>query len=165
MSNNYWEEEDEDDFDDMPKSQDAIIKDFRKRERAKDKRIKELEEKVSAFDKINRESSLKTILEKKGVPAKASHFILKDLDGEVSEDAVAKWLDDYADLFNIKADPNAEGTSQVSDSDKSALAQQDEFTQGAKSPNSLGESMESKLDAIDDEEAFWRFVNSNGKTS
>lgn len=162
MSNNYWE--DEDDYEDTPKTGEDLIKDMRKRERAKDKRIKELEEKLQNFDKITRESSVKSILEKKGVSAKASHFILKDIDGEVTEDAITKWLDNYADLLNIKADPASSETPQVSDSEKAALMQQDELTQGAKSPNSLGETIESKLDSIQDEDAFWRFVHSDGKS-
>lgn len=165
MSNNYWEDEDDDMVDDTPKSETQLIKDMRKRERQKDKRIQELEEKVATFDKIARESSIKSILEKKGVPAKASNLILKDLDGDVSEEAVSKWLDTYADVLNIKVDPEGSGTPQVSDSNRSALAEQDEFTQGAKTPNSVTESFESKLDSITDEEEFWRFVHSNGKTS
>lgn len=163
MSNNYWE--DEDDYEDTPKTGEDLIKDMRKRERAKDKRIKELEEKLQNFDKINRETSVKSILEKKGVSAKASHFILKDIEGEVTEDAVSKWLDNYADLLNIKVDPNGQGTPQVSDSDKAALTQQDELTQGAKTPNSLGETFDDKLESIQSEEEFWNFVRSDGKSS
>ena len=59
-------------------------------------------------------------------------MILKDLDGDVSTEAVNNWLEDNADLFGIKIDAPE---SKVTDIDKAALRQQDILTQGAVTPD------------------------------
>lgn len=168
-NNNNWENYDDEDDDNsgyrQPRSEEDLLKDFRKRERLAEKRIKELESELNTFKAANRESSIKSILEKKGVPAKASHFILKDIEGEVTEESINNWLTNYGELFNIKADPEGQVNTQVSDSDRAALRQQDELTQGAITPNQLGETYESQLDSIDDEATFWKFVHSDGKAN
>jgi len=131
MSNNYWDEEDEDQDTDTDAQLDGsdLLKKLRKAKRADEKRIKELTEQLEGFSKAQRESTVKSILEQKGVNQKAARLILKDLDGEFSEESVSNWLDENADLFGIEV-------SQRPDSQNLAtLRQQDVMTQNAVTPD------------------------------
>jgi hypothetical protein len=131
MSNNYWDDED-DDLDTENEAQldgSDLLKKLRKAKRADEKRIKELTEQLEGFSKAQRESTVKSILEQKGVNQKAARLILKDLDGEFSEESVSNWLDENADLFGIEV-------SQKQDSQNLAtLRQQDVMTQNAVTPD------------------------------
>ena len=131
MSNNYWDEED-DDLDtetEAPLDGSDLLKKLRKAKRADEKRIKELTEQLEGFSKAQRESTVKAILEQKGVNQKAARLVLKDLDGDFSEEAVTNWLDENADLFGIEV-------SQRPDSQNLAtLRQQDVMTQNAVTPD------------------------------
>ena len=131
MSNNYWDEEDDDLDTDNEAQMDGsdLLKKLRKAKRADEKRIKELTEQLEGFSKAQRESTVKSILEQKGVNQKAARLILKDLDGDFSEESVTNWLDDNADLFGIEV-------SQKPDSQNLAtLRQQDVMTQNAVTPD------------------------------
>ena len=130
MSNNYWEDEDEDLDTDQGFSGDGsdLIKKLRKAKRADERRIKELTEQLEGFTKTQRESIVKSVLEKKGVNPKAARLILKDLD-EVNEETVNNWLDDNADLFGIQVE-NTQNKE-----DLAALRQQDIVSQSATTPD------------------------------
>ena len=131
MSNNYWDDEDDDldTIDEAPMDGSDLLKKLRKAKRADEKRIKELTEQLEGFSKAQRESTVKSILEQKGVNQKAARLILKDLDGDFSEESVTNWLDDNADLFGIEV-------SQKPDSQNLAtLRQQDVMTQNAVTPD------------------------------
>ena len=131
MSNNYWDEEDDDLDTDNEAQMDGsdLLKKLRKAKRADEKRIKELTEQLEGFSKAQRESTVKDILEQKGVNQKAARLVLKDLDGDFSEEAVTNWLDENADLFGIEV-------SQRPDSQNLAtLRQQDVMTQNAVTPD------------------------------
>ena len=141
MSNNYWDEEDEDQDTDTDAQLDGsdLLKKLRKAKRADEKRIKELTEQLEGFSKAQRESTVKSILEKKGVNQKAARLILKDLDGEFSEESVSNWLDDNADLFGIEV-------SQKRDEQNLAtLRQQDVMTQSAVTPD-RAQDLEQRMD-------------------
>jgi len=131
MSNNYWDEDDDDLDTDNEAQMDGsdLLKKLRKAKRADEKRIKELTEQLEGFSKAQRESTVKSILEQKGVNQKAARLILKDLDGDFSEESVTNWLDENADLFGIEV-------SQKPDSQNLAtLRQQDVMTQNAVTPD------------------------------
>ena len=143
MSNNYWDE-DEDDIDtEIGAIGDGsdLVKKLRKAKRADEKRIKELEEKVNSFSKIENERSVKSILEKQGVNPKAARLILKDLD-EVNENTVNDWLSENGDLFGIEV---TKDTPEVSDETRQAIRQQDSITQGATTPD-RAEDLELRID-------------------
>ena len=133
MSNNYWEDEDDDLDTDNGTQLDGsdLLKKLRKAKRNDEKRIKELTEQLEGLTKVRREQVVKEVLEKKGVNAKAARLVLKDLD-DVNEETVNNWLEDNADLFGIKE--NKEESS-VSEIDKAALRQQDVLTQSAMTPD------------------------------
>lgn len=128
MSNNYWDEED-DDLDGLePVDGNDLVKKLRKAKRADEKRIKELTEQLDGFTKAQREQIVQKVLEKKGVPTKAARLVLKDLD-EVNEETVSNWLDDNGDIFGYKP---AEENSRK---DIAALRHQDSLLQGAVTPD------------------------------
>ncbi len=141
MSNNYWDDEDDDQDTEMESQLDGsdLLKKLRKAKRADEKRIKELTEQLEGFSKAQRESTVKAILEQKGVNQKAARLVLKDLDGDFSEEAVSNWLDENADLFGIEV-------SQRQDSQNLAtLRQQDVMTQGAYTPD-RAQDLEQRMD-------------------
>ena len=130
MSNDkYWDEED-DDFEPESISDNDLLKKLRKAKRADEKRIKELTEQVESFTKAQRESTVKEVLEKKGVNPKAARLILKDLDGDYSAEAVNAWLDDNADLLGLQTE-----SASVDNRDLAALRQQDIVSQSAVTPD------------------------------
>ena len=142
MSNNYWDDEDEDDLDTETSTGDGsdLLKKLRKAKRSDEKRIKELTEQLETFTKAQREQTVKQVLEKKGVNAKAARLIMKDLD-DVNEESVTNWLTDNADLFGLTVDTQEK---QEQDINRAALRQQDAITQNALSPERT-EDMESRI--------------------
>jgi hypothetical protein len=141
MSNTYWDEED-DDLDTEPQSfgntESDLLKKLRKAKRADEKRIKELTEQLEGLSKVQRERTVKEVLEKKGVNLKAARLVLKDLD-DVNEETVSNWLDDNADLFGLQV-----AKEEVPAQDIAALRQQDILTQGAITPD-RGLDLEQRL--------------------
>jgi hypothetical protein len=130
MSNNYWDEED-DDLDTEPQLEgNDLLKKLRKAKRADEKRIKELTEQLESLSKVQRERLVNEVLEKKGVNKKAARLVMKDLD-DVNEESVSRWLDDNADLFGLQVADEAPVNTQ----DLAALRQQDILTQGAITPD------------------------------
>ena len=149
MSNNYWDE-DEDDLDtDTTGEGGDLLKKLRKAKRSDEKRIKELTEQLESLSKAQRERTVKEVLEKKGVNAKAARLVLKDLD-DVSEESVSNWLDDNADLFGIKME---QSEPKVSEQDRAALRQQDIVTQSAMTPD-RAEDLNLRIDNADSMDAL-----------
>jgi len=156
MSNNYWDDEDDDlDTDTQAGDGNNLLKQLRKAKRADEKRIKELTEQLESLSKVQRERTVKEVLEKKGVNPKATRLILKDLD-DVNEESVNNWLDDNADLFGIKVDQEAPVVSEV---DRATLRQQDILTQGAITPD-RAEDINSRLDQAQSAEEIINLIYS-----
>ena len=134
MSNNYWEDEDDelDTIEEAPMDGSDLLKKLRKAKRADEKRIKELTEQLEGFSKAQREAIVKSTLEKKGVNQKAARLVMKDLD-DINEDSVSNWLNDNADLFGLSQAP--EESSIMSQEDRASLRNQDALTQNAVSPD------------------------------
>ena len=152
MSNNYWDEEDDEDTTPTEQS-DKGMNNLRKAKRADEKRIKELEEQLSSFIKKDREQSVAKVLEQKGVNPKAARLILKDLD-EVNEQTVNNWLEDNGDLFGFTP---AQDAPQVNNENLAALRAQDVLTQGAVTPD-RAEDMEMRLDQAQSAEDIYRII-------
>ena len=134
MSNNYWEDEDDelDTIEEAPMDGSDLLKKLRKAKRADEKRIKELTEQLEGFSKAQREAIVKSTLEKKGVNQKAARLVMKDLD-DINEESVSNWLNDNADLFGLSQAP--EESSIMSQEDRASLRNQDALTQNAVSPD------------------------------
>ena len=155
MSNNYWDDEDEDDTTITGnESENDLQKKLRKKIKADEKRMKELEEKLDGYVKKEKESSVKELLEKQGVNPKAARLILKDLD-EVNEETVTNWLEDNGDLFGYSP---AEGTPEV-DSNRAEIQKQNAVTQGAITPD-RGEDLAMRIDQAQSQEELNRILSS-----
>ena len=156
MSNNYWDE-DEDELDTETitgnESGSDLLKKLRKAKRADEKRIKELTEQLEGFSKEHRERTVKEVLEQKGVNPKAVRLILKDLD-EVNEESVNNWLEDNGDLFGLTTQETPQ-----SNVDRAALRQQDAITQGAITPD-RAENLEQRLGAAESAEEILSILRS-----
>ena len=132
MSNNYWDE-DEDDLDtdnEVQMDGSDLLKKLRKAKRNDEKRIKELTEQLEGLSKSQRERTVKEVLEQKGVNPKAQRLILKDLD-EITEESVNTWLEDNGDLFGL-TQPEV---NQERELNRAALRQQDVVTQLGMTPD------------------------------
>ncbi len=131
-SNDNWEDNDDLDVFETGNDETNGIKDLRKAKRADEKRIKELTEKLEMFERQQRESTIKSVLESKGVNSKAARLVLKDLD-EVSEESVNNWLRDNGDLI---------GYTQQEEEQKPNVrefSRQDSATQFAATPDASDE--------------------------
>ena len=160
MGNNYWEDEDEDLDTDQGFSGDGsdLIKKLRKAKRADEKRIKELTEQLEGLSKVQRERTVKEVLEKKGVNAKAARLVLKDLD-DVTEESVSNWLDDNADLFGLTvASDEIQAETQA---DRATLRQQDVLTSNAITPD-RAEDISLRLDNAESMDDVLSILRSQG---
>ena len=157
MSNNYWDEEEDDDLDIETPAGDGsdLLKKLRKAKRADEKRIKELTEQLEGLSKVQRERTVKEVLEQKGINVKAVRLILKDLD-EVNEETVNNWLDDNGDLFGLTKEVQEEASDSV---DRAALRQQDVVTQQAYTPDQA-EDLNSRLNNAQSAEDIIAILNS-----
>jgi len=142
MSNNYWDEDEDDQDTDNETQMDGsdLLKKLRKAKRNDEKRIKELTEQLEGLSKVQRERIVKEVLEKKGVNLKAQRLILKDLE-DVSEESVNTWLDDNGDLFGLTKEP---AVTQEQEVNRAALRQQDILTQNSLTPD-RAEDLETKI--------------------
>jgi hypothetical protein len=156
MSNNYWDDEDEDDTTITGnESENDLQKKLRKKIKADEKRMKELEEKLDGYVKKERESSVKELLEKQGVNPKAARLILKDLD-EVNDETVTNWLEENGDLFGFTKQEDAP----VDDSNLAELRKQNAVTQGALTPD-RAEDLAMRIDQAQSQEELNRILFSN----
>jgi hypothetical protein len=132
MSNNYWDEDEDDQDTDNEVQMDGsdLLKKLRKAKRNDEKRIKELTEQLEGLSKAQRERTVKEVLEQKGVNPKAQRLILKDLD-DITEESVNNWLADNGDLFGL-TQPEVTEEQQLN---RAALRQQDMVTQLGMTPD------------------------------
>ena len=158
MSNNYWDDE-EDDLDttnEYAGDGSDLLKKLRKAKRSDEKRIKELTEQLEGLSKVQRERTIKEVLEKKGVNAKAARLIMKDLE-DINEETVNNWLDDNADLFGLKVE---EPANPEQDSNRAALRQQDIVTQNALTPERT-EDLQTKISNAESAEEILAILQAN----
>jgi hypothetical protein len=148
MSNNYWDE-DEDEETTTPLNDGDAMKQLRKAKRADEKRLKELTDRLEAYEKANRETVIKKVLETKGVSPKAARLIAREFDGDISEEAVANFIDDNADVFGLQVQQQENPAQTL---DRAALRQQDIVTQQALTPDRMmnAESMLNEADSAED---------------
>lgn len=129
-NNNNWDNDDDlDMYLDASGDETNGIKDLRKAKRADEKRIKELTEKLEMFERQQRETTVKSVLESKGVNSKAARLILKDLD-EVNEESVNTWLKENGDIVGYTEPVEEEAKPNVRE-----FTRQDGATQFAATPD------------------------------
>ena len=134
MSNNRdninWEtdEEDDDDFTPSFESDTDLVRKLRKDLKQAQKRNRELEGSLGELSKSQRERIIKDAFASKGVNPKIASFVPQDIDA--SEEAIAAWLDNYADVFGIKA----EEKQAVSQQDIQSMQRMNNALTGAEAP-------------------------------
>lgn len=77
------------------------IKNLRKQYEATAKENAEMRKQLDEFNKSRRQETVAGLLKAKGVPISAASFYTDD---DVSEDAVGKWVEAHADVFQVKTD-------------------------------------------------------------
>jgi hypothetical protein len=137
MSNNYWDE-DEDDDTTQPMNDSDVMKQLRKAKRSDEKRIKELTEQLETFSKAQRESVIKKVLETNGVSLKAARLIAKEIEGDVTEDAVMDYLTENAEVFGLEVQYQETPANTL---DRAALRQQDIVTSQAITPDRADDTL------------------------
>ena len=156
MSNNYWDEDEDDDMTTETETFNGdgsdLLKKLRKAKRADEKRIKELTEQLEGYSKKQRETIVKEVLEKQGVNPKAARLALKDLD-DVTEESVNNWLEDNGDLFGFTA------KDATNDVDREALRRQDTSVLGANAPD-RGQDLEMRIANAKSEDELRAILNS-----
>ena len=134
MSNNRdninWEtdEDEDDDFTPSFDSDTDLVRKLRKDLKQAQKRNKELEGSLGELSKAQRERIIKDAFASKGVNPKIASFIPNDIDA--SEEAIAAWLDNYADVFGIKT----EEKQTVSQQDIASMQRMNNALTGAEAP-------------------------------
>lgn len=75
--------------------------------------LKAAQEELSEFRSVKRQQSVAEALKAKGLPEKAASLYTGD---DTSEDAVGKWVEQYADVFGVKQedDANAQAAQRLS---------------------------------------------------
>lgn len=140
MSNdNYWDDENDDNAGNGEPSE--AIKALRRKAKADAKTIEELTAKFDAMSKAQRESTVKSVLDKKGINPKMARLILKDVD-DVTEESLEAWLTENADIIPGTTKPSLTADEQE---ELEALQGQDDLTRGGGLPGS-GNSIMDKLD-------------------
>lgn len=104
-----WDDDDDDLDNEEQRSQDSTaMRELRKADRAKAKRIAELEAQLTSLSGAARERTVTEVLQARNLNPKIAAFIPADV--EATEDAVGKWLDEYGDVFGVatQAEPSEE---------------------------------------------------------
>jgi hypothetical protein len=157
MSNNNqdWYEEDEfDEFDDTEATGKALVTKLRRAERAKDKRVKELEAELDSLRKIQREANITQVLSEKGVNPKIARFIPADAANTPEE--IDAWLQENGELFGV----STQSKEQVAREDLTALQEIDAITGGAISPDTVNDMLSAINNAQSQEELLALFLGS-----
>ena len=130
MATNYWEEDEDEDT--TPRTEENAMAQLRKAKRADEKRIKEMTEKLESYEKAQRESVIKKVLESNGVSPKAARLISRELEGDITEDSVMDYLEENAEVFGLEVQYEEAPAKPL---DRAALRQQDIVTQQAFTPD------------------------------
>ena len=130
MSNNYQEDWEDDDLEtqDVRANDSDLLKQLRKELKNKTKALTELEEQVNTFRQTQREATIKSVLESKGVSPKIAKFIPSDI--ETSPEVISGWIEENADVFGLAVE-----NAQNAKPDLSALRSIDAITANAQSPS------------------------------
>ena len=140
QNQNQWEDDDfdlEDDEQEQPRQQrgNDLVKQLRKAEREKDKRLKELESELQSLRSERRESSISKVLESEGVNPKIAKFIPAEIQ---DVEAVKVWLNENSEVFGFNLNSQAQAQQSDSyDADMASLRNMDYVTEDALSPNQL----------------------------
>jgi len=130
-NNNEWYEDD-----DFLEEDDQIggLQNLRKADRAKSKRIKELEAELDGLRNFQRQSVVSSVLNERGVNPKVATFIPADVADD--PESIGKWLDEHGEIFGVQQQAKQ---SMVDQENLSTLRQIDAVTGSALSPDDVND--------------------------
>ena len=131
-NNNEWYEDDDDFFEE--EDQTSGLQNLRKADRAKSKRIKELETELEGLRSFQRQSVVSSVLNERGVNPKVATFIPSDIAND--PESISKWLDENGEIFGVQ--PQAQ-QPMIDQENLSALRQIDAVTNSALSPDDVND--------------------------
>jgi len=131
-NNNEWYEDDDDFFEE--EDQTSGLQNLRKADRAKSKRIKELEAELEGLRNFQRQSVVSSVLNERGVNPKIATFIPSDVANDA--ESISKWLDEHGEVFGVQ--PQVQ-QPMVDQENLSALRQIDAVTNSALSPDDVND--------------------------
>lgn len=137
-NNNEWYDDDifEDDDVDNEYDSDNGIKNLRKADRAKSKRIKELEAELEGLRKFQRDSVVTSVLAEKGVNPKIASFIPTDI--ATDAEAIDSWLNENGEIFGyVREEPQR--TTPVDPQDLQAFRRIEQASNSAVSPDDVND--------------------------
>jgi len=113
MSQQDWFDDDQDDADDEPSAPaQPNPRDLRNQLKQALKANKEMSAKLASAESLVRKTNIGNYFREKGINPKLAKYVPADLDP--SDDALAKWIEEDGELFNIK--PVDGGENKPSDS-------------------------------------------------
>jgi len=131
-NNNEWYDDDDDLFEE--EDQTGGLQNLRKADRAKSKRIKELEAELDGLRNFQRQSVVSSVLNERGVNPKIATFIPADVAND--PESISKWLDEYGEVFGVQ--PQVQ-KPMVDQENLSTLRQIDAVTGSALSPDDVND--------------------------
>ena len=131
-NNNEWYEDDDDFFEED--DQTSGLQNLRKADRAKSKRIKELEAELEGLRNFQRQSVVSSVLNERGVNPKVATFIPSDVASDA--ELISKWLDENGELFGVRPQVQQQ---MIDQENLSALQQIDAVTNSALSPDDVND--------------------------
>jgi hypothetical protein len=159
MSNNKEWYDDDDIFgdDDSNESYDSDkgIGNLRKADRAKSKRIKELESELENLRKFQRDSVVSSVLSEKGVNPKIASFIPADIASDA--EAIDAWLNENGEIFGyVRDEPRRE--SNIDPDDLQAFRRIERASNSAVSPDDVND-MASRVNNAQSAEELIALIN------
>lgn len=106
--------------DEMDDGSSNVLKELRKAYKAKEKQVKELEEKLAGYANASRQSTIDGILAEANVDPRVARFIPDDIS---NADEVKAWLAENGELFgapNVEAKPEVEAAARMAGVSESA---------------------------------------------
>lgn len=132
-----WSDDDED-FEDDRSNDSTAMRELRKADRAKAKRIAELEGLLAERSQADRSRAVKDVLQARNLNPKIAGLIPSDV--EPTEEALGKWLDDYGDLFGATPAPRQTADDQEEAEHQRTLAQMRQMDDMSDSAGGAGNS-------------------------
>lgn len=156
MSNNKeWYEDDDDlDLDDLDQS-DAGIRNLRKADRAKSKRIKELETELDSLRKFQRDSVVSSVLKEKGINPNIAKFIPADIATE--QEAINNWLAENGELFSGYQPQKQDTNTSINPEELALMREMDAITSTASVPDGVNDINSAIKNAQSAEEIYRLF--------
>jgi hypothetical protein len=131
-NNNEWYEDDDDFLEE--EDQTGGLQNLRKADRAKSKRIKELETELEGLRNFQRQSVVSSVLNERGVNPKIATFIPSDIAND--SESIGKWLDEHGEIFGVQSQSQQ---PMVDQENLSMLRQIDAATGSALSPDDVND--------------------------